>query len=44
VEIDLSDVGSVTRAAAEILEPTPVVNVLVNNASIVRRHAILAAN
>ena len=40
VELDLSDLDSVRKAAAEILEITPVVDVLINNAGIMSKSSV----
>jgi NAD(P)-dependent dehydrogenase (short-subunit alcohol dehydrogenase family) len=41
VQLDLSDLESVRRAAAEILEITPTVDVLINNAGIMSEFSAL---
>lgn len=43
VEVDVSDLDSVRKAAAEILELTPVVDVLINNAGIMSKDPYIAA-
>jgi NAD(P)-dependent dehydrogenase (short-subunit alcohol dehydrogenase family) len=42
VQLDLSDLESVRRAAAEILELTPTVDVLINNAGIMSELSALS--
>jgi NAD(P)-dependent dehydrogenase (short-subunit alcohol dehydrogenase family) len=42
VQLDLSDLESVRKAAAEILEITPIVDVLINNAGIMSELSALS--
>lgn len=42
VEVDLADLDSVRRAAADILDLTPVIDVLINNAGIMSRYLVVA--